>query len=104
MADDSIAQLTYVILGLLFVLGPVIAGIVLLTKAGTRRRRAQLDYLAWLVHNGYQAPEHPGGMPLSMYPPQVTAAGGGLRVWGGILLGVGGLFFLLRIASLSPGM
>lgn len=37
-------------LWLLSIIGPIISGIILLTKAGTARRKAQVDYLGWLTH------------------------------------------------------
>ena len=103
MAGDPIALAAFVALGLLLTFGPIIAGIVLLTRGGTRRRKAQIDYLGWLAQNGYSVPEHPGGMPRSMYPPQVLSAGQGLRTWGGILVGLGLFIFIVRVGSVTGG-
>lgn len=101
---DSIAFVTYVVLGLVMTFGLIIVGCVLLARAGSNRRKAQIDYLGWLAAQGYQVPHLPSGMPLSMYPPQVVRTGSGLRIWGWILVAVGAVFLLARISANASGI
>lgn len=102
---------------LLVIVIPLAIGIVLVVK-GNRERRAAQEQLAWYQQSqqGYGQPpqgygQAPGGAPGQMYNPQQPAgygapplnpkAGGGKRLGGWILIGIGCLFVLAQCANVA---